>query len=317
MDRVSPGQKISIRAEDWNAMLSAAQAEKNRLASASGSALMAGLDIGSLLAVNHSGATLEPGEPAVLAGFQAKPDTLVDLPRCSLSTHAPQPDDTGSLAVALDSIPSGKTGRFRVMGQALVRLAVPPAEGEDYVAFDSDGQLAPALRGQARLLAYSGGIALILLGAANLGEPPRHGMFELLALPGVGSEQPPYLRICDGSNPDSLCAGVATINAQAYSCPAAEFDLSAQTQFFYLKFTPPKIIAGEISDSLCELIAATDEQTIVSTDSVFYYLIGHAWLQEREGRLYPRIAQDHPPGNLFASWQGPCIALLEGVVEDA
>jgi hypothetical protein len=314
MQRVTPGQKLSIKAADYNAMLEAAQAEKKRQASFEGAAHLAGLDPGSLLAINQTGKNLGRGEPAALEGFLAEPETPDDLHLCSLVAAAPMDGDRRPLAVAIDGIPSGAMGRFRVMGQALVDLAAPPAAGQGHAAFDEEGRLHPAEHGQARILAAAGTLALILLGAGDFGEPPPKGMFQILDRTPEGGAA--TVRICNGNDPESEMAGIAVINSQAYSCPAAEFTITASVQYFFLKFTPPKTTAAaEQTESLCELVSVADTETVVSTDSVLYSLIGHAWTETVLERTIVKISQDHIPGLLAATWYGPCLGLLEGIVE--
>lgn len=313
--KVNSGQSIDIKARDWNAMLDAAQAEIDRRHSGSGSTLHGGLSFGVVLARNAIGESLAPGQPVVLDGFSLLPADTLNSSRLTVRAARPLENDDRTMAVVIDSCLVNDLTRVRVAGTALVRLERAPADGELYVSFGPDGILLPSAFGQARILAAAPEFAMILLGTGNQGEPPPRGMFQLVNA--TAEDGPPTVRICDGVLPDSAIAGVATINSQSYSCPAAEFILSDAPQYFYFRFTPPQHTAGgEQTTSACELVAVADADAVVSTDSVFYRLIGHAWTETVDDNTIVKISQDHQPGNLIATWYGPCIGLLEGIVEE-
>ncbi len=313
MEKVNQGQKLSIRAQDWNAMLDAAQAEKDRRNNTGGGSIGSGLEFGMVLGRNATGKGLIPGQPAVADGFIQAPDDSVNPFKVVLRIMAPDADDLRPMVVSVDGCDSGALGRFRVTGPAIVRMARLPEDDEHFVAFGPDGILLPGAIGTAGLLAAGATYSMILLGAGNYGEPPPKGMFQILDITPDGGDA--TVRICNGNNPDSGTAGIATINSQAYSCPVAEFALTPAPQYFFLKFTPPQVTGGEQTAAVCELVAMADTETVVSTDSVLYSLIGHAWTETVEEHTLVKISQDHLPGLLNATWYGPCIGLLEGVVE--
>lgn len=152
-------------------------------------------------------------------------------------------------------------------------------------------------------------------------------MFQLVNI--TADAGSPTVRICDGAMPDSVIAGIANVNNQSYSCPAAEFALTGSPQYFYFKFTAPSIGVNEETGeneptpSVCEIVAFSDDSAVVSTDSVVYRLIGHAWAEEQDSSgeeeepapAVVKIVQDHPVGNLVISWFGPCLDLLSGVTD--
>lgn len=315
LKKVTSGQPIDIKASDWNAMLEAAQAEIDRRHSAAGSTLHGGLSFGIVLARNAAGEPLAPGQPVVLDGFSLQPADAVNATRLTLRVALPAEEDSRPLAVVIDPCSVNELARVRVAGSALVRPARAPAPDEQYVSFGPEGMLLPSEFGQARILAANPDIAMILLGDGNPGEPTPKGMFQLVNVTSAGG--PPTVRICDGASPQSAIAGVATVNSQSYSCPAAEFTLTEAPQYFYFRFTPPRHTSGgEQTASVCDLVAVADAEAVVSTDRVFYRLIGHAWTETVDDKPIVKIAQDHRPGNLIVTWQGPCIGLLEGIVEE-
>jgi len=313
MEKVNQGQKLSIRAQDWNAMLDAAQSDKDRKNNTGGGSIGSGLEFGMVLGRNATSKYLIPGQPAVADGFIQAPADSVNPFRVVLRIMAPDADDLRPMVVSVDGCDSGAIGRFRVIGPAIVRLARLPESEEHFVSFGPDGILLPGITGPAMILAAGASYSMILLGSGNYGEPPPKGMFQILDITPDGGT--PTVRICNGNNPDSAIAGIATINSQAYSCPAAEFALTPAAQYFFLKFTPPQVTGGEQTAAVCELVSIADTETVVSTDSVFYSLIGHAWTETVDEHTLVKISQDHLPGNLIATWYGPCIGLLEGVVE--
>ena len=314
MKRVTEGDKLNIRATDWNAMLDAAQAEIDRKANTGGSPIDSGFGPGIFLGRNNTGAALLPGEAVAVDGFHAAPADLVSYAAVILDIAASEDEDRRAMAIARDACNPGELGRFLVAGPAIVKLARLPDGDELFIGLNSGGELLPGDTGQARVLAASAGNSLILLGSGNQGEPPARGMFQLVNV--TTDDGPPTVRVCDGANPDGAIAGVATINNQSYSCQAAEFVLYDSAQYFYFKFTPPQFTTGELTGSVCEIVAFADSEEVVSTDTVLYRLIGHAWTEVVDGRDKVRMAQDHPPGNLVLDWYGPCLGMLEGVVDD-
>lgn len=317
LEKVTAGQPIDIKAQDWNAMLDAAQAELNRRQDTTGSSLSGGLSPGVIMARNGASQPLSVSQPVVVDGFSLHPSDTVNETRITLRLATPAEADARPLGVTLDRCDAGALVRVRVFGAALVRLARLPAPGETHVAFTIDGKLTPSESGPARILAATADFALILIGDSRQADndSPK-GMFQLLRL-SAEPESPPRVRITDGAMPASETAGVATINHQAYSCPSAEFALTEAPQYFFLKFAPPRI-DSEANPEIpaCSLVAFTDAEAVVSTESVLYHLIGHAWYELlADGSPVIRIAQDHPPGNLELTWFGPCLGLLENIID--
>lgn len=314
LKKVTPGQSLEIKADEWNAILEAAQAEINRRYHATGRPLFGGLTPDLVLAKNTSSEQLAPGQPVVLDGFSLAPVDLINTAGVTLQATAPGTEDVRPLAVAVDSCAPGKLGRFRVTGPAMVTLARLPDPDEPFVGFGPGGVLLPGQTGQARILASGTDFTLILLGSGHVSAPPASGMFQLLNVTTEGG--PPTVRICDGALPVAAIAGIATINQQSYSCQATEFLLSETPLYFYLQFTPPQTTsAAEQTASACALVAMPDSAAVVSTAAVLYRLIGHAWTEPAGDRTIVHIVQDHPVGNLIATWYGPCIGLLDGIIE--
>jgi hypothetical protein len=317
LQKVTTGQPIDIKAQDWNAMLDAAQAELNRRQDTTGGTMPGGLSPGVIMARNAASQPLPVSQPVVINGFSLHPADTTNPTRITLRLATPAEADARPLGVTLDRCDTGALVRVRVFGPALVRLTRLPSPEETHVAFAPDGALIPSESGPARILAATSRYALILIGDSRQADndSPK-GMFQLLRLP-PEPESPPRIRITDGAMPASETAGVATINQQAYSCPAAEFDLTEEPQYFFLKFTPPRI-DSEANPEIpaCSLVVFSDVEAVVSTESVLYHLIGHAWYELLEdGTPIIRIAQDHPPGNLELTWFGSCLGLLENVIE--
>lgn len=314
MKKVTAGETVTIRATDWNAMLDAAQAEKNRRNNGGAHVRDFGFGPGIVFGRNGTGNTLVPGNVAVADGFSVAPVNVLDVASAVVDMVLPAEDDSRAMAVSLDVCQAGGLGRFLVTGPVLVNLARLPSPDEPFVGFGPGGALLPGQTGQARILASGTDFSLILIGAGHVADPPARGMFQLLNA--TAQDGPPTVRICDGAMPESATAGVATINQQSYSCPAAEFALTAAPQFFYLRFTPPQTTSGgEQTASACDLVAMPDTSAVVSTDQVLYRLIGHAWTETAGDVTRVRIVQDHPVGNLVTTWYGPCIGLLDGIVE--
>jgi hypothetical protein len=325
--KVTSGDIIEVKANEWNAMLEAAEAEINRRGGQTAWALKSTLPAGCSWAVNGTGKTINAGDVVAVAGFAVTPPDLVSAPVVRVAT--PEQDDTRYIAVAIENSPVDAVFRVRLQGPALVKIATSPAAGENYLGIGEEGAIVPAENGLARIVtsitADDVTMALVILGCGMAGESAERGMFQLVNI-SAGS---PTVRICDGAMPDSVIAGIANVNNQSYSCPAAEFALTGSPQYFYFKFTAPSIgVKGETGEneptpSACEIVAFSDDSAVVSTDSVVYRLIGHAWAEEPESSgeeeepapAVVKIVQDHPVGNLVISWFGPCLDLLSGVTD--
>lgn len=328
--RVNPGDSVQLKATEWNAMLEAAEAEINRRANQPGQPLRSSLPAGCVWAVNTSGGDLFAGDVVVSSGFAAAPPDLISTPL--LHVAIPRPADTRYIAAAIENAPAGSVFRLRLQGPALVRLTQRPKTGEIYLAIDDSGKAAPAEFGQARIVTSSSGenvIALVILGCGVPGEPSDKGMFQLIDVSARSGS--PTVRICDGAMPSGGIAGIANINNQSYSCRIREFAVNAEPQYFYFKFTAPtqRVNSAEPGApgadlSACELVAFSDESEVVSTDTVVYRLIGHAWTESPEPepgddetpRPRVKLVQDHPVGNLIINWFGPCLDLLDGVIDE-
>lgn len=317
LQKVTTGQPIDIKAQDWNAMLDAVQAELNRRQNTTGGTLPGGLSPGVVMARNDADQPLPASQPVVINGFSLHPSDTTNQTRITLRLATPTEEDTRPLGVTLDHCDAGALVRVRVFGPALVRLTRLPSPEETHVNFTADGTLTPFESGPARILAATARYALILIGDSRQADNnlPK-GMFQLLRL-ATATGDTPRIRVTDGAMPASETAGIATINHQAYSCPSAEFNLTEEPQYFFLKFTPPRIDSEATPEEhACTLVAFTDAEAVVSTESVLYHLIGHAWYERLEdGTPITRIAQDHPPGNLELTWFGPCLGLLENIIE--
>ena len=328
--KVTSGDIIEVKANEWNAMLEAAEAEINRRGGQAAWALKSTLPAGCSWAVNGTGKNITAGDVVAVAGFAVTPPDLVSAPVVRVAT--PEQDDTRYIAVAIENSPVDAVFRVRLQGPALVKIATSPAAGENYLGIGEDGVIVPAENGLARIVtsitADDVTMALVVLGCGMAGESAKRGMFQLVNI--TADAGSPTVRICDGAMPDSAIAGIANVNNQSYSCDAAEFALSSSVQYFYLKFSAPSIGVNqetgenEPTPSACEIVTFPDDSAVVSTDSVVYRLLGHAWTEEPEpsgeGEEEPasavvKIVQDHPVGNLVISWFGPCLDLLSGVTD--
>lgn len=327
--KVASGEAIEIKASEWNAMLAAAEAEINRRGGQAAWALKSTLPAGCSWAVNSTGKTIVVGDVVAVSGFASSPPDLVSAPVVSVVT--PEPNDNRYIAVAIENSQVDAVFRVRLQGPVLVKIDTFPAAGEDYLGIGEEGKIAPSESGLARIVtsvtADDVTMALIILGCGMAGESAKRGMFQLVDISADAGDS--TVRICDGAMPEFAMAGVATVNNQSYSCPAAEFALTGSPQYFYFKFTAPSIgVNGETGEneptpSACEIVAFSDDSAVVSTDSVVYRLIGHAWKEEQDSsgegeELLPpivKIVQDHPVGNLVINWFGPCLDLLAGVID--
>jgi hypothetical protein len=340
--KVSAGDAIEITASEWNAMLDAAEAEINRRGGQSAWPLKSSLPAGCAWAVNHTGETILAGAvlavagfamppPDLVAGFAMPPPDLVAAPVVKAAT--PAPEDRRHLGVAIEDCPPAAVFRLRLHGPALVKLAAAPTADKHCLGIGDDGAAVPADNGLARIVTSITAddviLALVILGCGQPGIAAKRGMFQLLNVTAAAGA--PTVRICDGAMPDSAIAGVANVNNQSYSCPAADFALTAAPQYFYFKFTSPRVGVNqetgenEPTPSACEIVAFPDDSPVVSTDSVVYRLIGHAWTEQAEPGGEPgsepppppvvKLVQDHPVGNLIISWFGPCLNLLSGVTD--
>ena len=321
--KVTSGDIIEVKANEWNAMLEAAEAEINRRGGQAAWALKSTLPAGCSWAVNGTGKNITAGDVVAVAGFAVTPPDLVSAPVVRVAT--PEQDDTRYIAVAIENSPVDAVFRVRLQGPALVKIATSPAAGENYLGIGEDGAIVPAENGLARIVtcvtADDITLALVVLGCGMAGESAKRGMFQLVNI--TADAGSPTVRICDGAMPDSAIAGIANVNNQSYSCDAAEFALSSSAQYFYLKFSAPdkdvNAETGEQSPPEIKIVAFADSDSVVSTDRVVYRLIGHAWTEEPEpneddeepAKPVVKIVQDHPVGNLVISWFGPCIDLLD------
>lgn len=332
--KVASGEAIEIKASEWNAILEAAEAEINRRGGQAPWSLKSTLPAGCTWAVNSTGKTIVAGDVVAVSGFASTPPDLVSSPVVRAAT--PEQNDNRYIAVAVENSKIDAVFRVRLHGPALVKIAAAPAAGEDYIDIGEEGAIVPAENGLTRIVtsitADDATMALVILGCGMAGESAERGMFQLVNISaGAGS---PTVRICDGAMPDSAIAGIANVNNQSYSCPAAEFALTSSPQYFYFKFTAPIVGVNdetgenEPTPSACEIVAFSDDIAVVSTDSVVYRLLGHAWTEEPESSpdeegeegesTQPpivKIVQDHPVGNLVINWFGPCLDLLAGVTD--
>ena len=108
--------------------------------------------------------------------------------------------------------------------------------------------------------------------------------------------------------------GVAHVNNQPFQVKAAELAVKAtrRVQYVYFKFTAPKEADGTAAAVPAKAEVAIEEEPRDSDWGTVWHLLARVTATLEDGKVASvSIEQDHPPGNLYAVWFGPCLGLLD------
>ncbi len=108
--------------------------------------------------------------------------------------------------------------------------------------------------------------------------------------------------------------GVAHVNNQPFQVKAAELAVKAtrRVQYVYFKFTAPKEADATAAAVPAKAEVAIEEEPRDSDWGTVWHLLARVTATLEDGKVASvSIEQDHPPGNLYAVWFGPCLGLLD------
>ena len=127
--RVTKGQKLQIRADDYNRMLAAGEAHARGATRPAPATKTASTDI---LIKNSSGSDIDQFGILGISGPAITPTDNLNEFKARVLLDGAAASDTykGKFAVAQEPIPIGKIGRARIAGSSIVQISVP--DSDDY-----------------------------------------------------------------------------------------------------------------------------------------------------------------------------------------
>jgi len=192
---VRPGDRLKVKASDWNSFADAANAHMARQFSGGARGSSAPAAAGMVLVKNASGAARDRFDVLGISGVLIDPDDSEAgfLERVALSGATPDEDlHLGKFVILAEPAASGAIARAWAFGACPVTIDVDDVDEADYadIADGVTGYLTAGLTGGARILWRDGGTgqqwAVVLIGIPSPVQPTDGSEYQLWQLEDIG-----------------------------------------------------------------------------------------------------------------------------------
>ena len=271
----------------------------------------------SVFVRNATGEDLPRGTVLAVTGIVEPPpaESDIDVEALVFSVAIP---DAGSrpvtIAILMEDVSDGCDGRAAISGTVAAKLTRTPETGENWAFPNGQGKLEPSSEGIVGIIdmgeqseRQSDGLwAVAFLSSGSNGGSAK-GMFTIVREKDENDQM--KCRIVNGNNPKDENCGIAHLNSQPFEVKAIDLPLKEGVNRVYLKWMIPKTE----SDTVTCAVKVTPKLKYTTPLRV-YYLIGTVNYTPENGNApakYIIEQQHHPADNIYATWYGPCLHLLD------